>query len=46
MTEKNDNDTKVSFAKDTYQAIVERAEKTYSPVTQSGNYQPLDPNSG
>lgn len=43
MTEKIDNNAKVSFAKDTYHAIVEKMERTYSPVTQSGNYQPLIP---
>lgn len=42
MAEKNDNDTKVAYVGDSYQAIVERAEKTYSPVT-GGNYQPLIP---
>jgi hypothetical protein len=43
MADNNDNNAGVSYAKDTYQAIVENAEKTYSPVTQSRNYQPVIP---
>lgn len=38
MVNNNDNKTNVSHLKESYQPKVE---KTYSPVTQSGNYQPL-----
>ena len=40
MADDNNNNAPVSHVKQSYQP---KAEKTYSPVTQSGNYQPLIP---
>jgi len=39
MAEKNGNNAKVVHLRESYQPV----ERTYSPVSQSGNYQPLIP---